>query len=122
LSRAVAAGVWLEKRPRFFVALSGSNIHDLSLQRPLPFARLASLGAFSAAPVAAQDLPLTWRAAAWPDPWLISHPLTDRKALLFLAYATRPSNCLIGNLELLLPAIAHWMDKQAIFEKPAEPD
>jgi hypothetical protein len=120
LSRAVAAGIWIEKRPRFFAALSGSNIRDLLLQRPYPFERLASLGTFSAVPIGAQDLPLTWRAAAWPDPWLVSHPLTDGTALLFLAYATRPSDCLIGNLEFLLPTIADWLDKQAIFENPAK--
>jgi hypothetical protein len=120
LSRAVAAGIWMEKRPRFFAALSGSNIRDLALQRPYAFEHLASLDTFSAVPINAQDLPLTWRAAAWPDPWLISHPLTDGTALLFLAYATRPSNCLIGNLEFLVPTIANWLDKQAIFEKPAE--
>jgi hypothetical protein len=119
LSRSLAAGLWDEKRPQVFVALSGSNIRDKLLPRHARFTQAMQLGTFSAAPIECDDLPPSWRAAAWPEPWMIAHPVNNRQALLFVIYATRPSSDVIGNLQILLSAIAEWIRHRAVLDQPA---
>jgi hypothetical protein len=119
LSRSLAAGLWFEKQPKAFAALSGSNIRDISLPDHSCFAQAKKLGVFSASRLAADDLPPSWRAATWPEPWMISHPVSKSQALLFLIYATRPSNEVIGNLKILLPAIAEWVGHRSMLDQPA---
>jgi len=119
LSGSLAAGLWEEKRPKVFTALSGSNIRDTSLTRHSCFAQAAGLGAFSASSIAAENFPPSWRAANWPEPWMIANPVAGHKALLFVIYATRPSSYVIGNLQILLPAIAEWIGHQAFLDQPA---
>ena len=108
VSRSLAAGLWHESRPMTFAALSGSNIRDPALSHPGCFAKALQHGEFSASAVAAGELPPSWRAAAWPHPWMLASPVSARRALLFTIYATEPSRTVIGNLQILLPAIAQW--------------
>lgn len=119
LSRSLAAGLWDEKRPKVFVALSGSNIRDRSLPHHSRFAQAAQLGTFSASRIESADLPPPWRAATWPEPWMISHPMNKNQALLFVIYATRPSQDGIGNLQILLSAMADWIGYRAVLDQPA---
>jgi hypothetical protein len=39
---------------------------------------------------------------------MLASPVSARSALLFTIYATEPSRTVIGNLQILLPAIAEW--------------
>jgi hypothetical protein len=119
LTRSLAAGLWDEKRPKAFIALSGSNIRDMLLPRSSCFALARQLGTFSASPIESDDLPPSWRAATWPEPWMIANPVNYKQALLFVIYATRPSNDVIGNLQILLPAIAEWIGHRAVPDQSA---
>jgi hypothetical protein len=50
---------------------------------------------------------------------MISHPVNKNQALLFVIYATRPSQDGIGNLQILLSAMADWIGYRAVLDQPA---
>lgn len=111
LTRSLAAGIWDKRRPGALVALSGSNIKDKRLLRYSCFTYALALQDFSSSPVSADDLPPSWRASAWPQPWLITHP-SGESLLLFILYGTTPSEAHAAQLRLLLSAVAELMDRR----------
>jgi hypothetical protein len=113
LTRALAAGLWDPARANTLLALSGSNIRDRLLPRSTCFAATMARQEFSAAPVAAGDLPPSWRAEFWPEPWLIANPANA--LLLFVVYASRPSQDVVDNMRILLPAMADWLAQRMPF-------
>jgi hypothetical protein len=112
LTRSMAAGIWDKRRPGALVALSGSNIKDKRLPRYSCFTYALALQDFSSSPVSADDLPPSWRASAWPQPWLITHPSSE-SLLLFILYGNTPSEAHAAQLRLLLSAVAELMDRRA---------
>jgi hypothetical protein len=107
LTRAVAAAVWDPVQADNLLALSGSNIRDRLLPRSECLAAAMARQEFSARPVAPEDLPPSWRAEFWPEPWLIANPANA--LLILVVYANKPSDEALENLRILLPAIADWL-------------
>ena len=112
LTRSMAAGIWDKRRPGTLIALSGSNIKDKALPRYSCFTYALAIQDFSSSPVSAEDLPATWRASAWPQPWLITHPAGD-SLLLFILYGSTPPEAHTAQLKLLLSALAELLDRRA---------
>lgn len=111
LTRSMAAGIWDKRKPGALVALSGSNIKDKLLPRYSCFTYALALQDFSSSPVSAEDLPPSWRASAWPQPWLITHH-SGESLLLFILYGSPPSEAHTVQLRLLLSAVAEIMDRR----------
>ncbi|HEY7764936.1 MAG TPA: hypothetical protein VIB38_08085 [Aestuariivirgaceae bacterium] len=113
LTRALAAGLWDPAQANTLLALSGSNIRDKLLPRSTCFAAAIAKHEFSAAPVVALDLPPSWRAEFWPAPWLVANPANA--LLLFAVYANKPSEEVLDNMRILLPAMADWLAQRMPF-------
>lgn len=111
LTRYMAAGIWDKRKPGALIALSGSNIKDKVLPRYSCFAYALALQEFSSIPVSAEDLPGTWRASAWPQPWLVTHP-SGECLLLFTLYGNTPAEAHAAQLELLLAAVAEILGRR----------
>jgi len=113
LTRSMAAGIWDKRKPGVLVALSGSNIKDKVLPRYSCFTYALAIQDFSSSPVSANDLPPSWRASAWPQPWLITHPSAE-SLLLFILYGNTPSEPHAAQLRLLLSALAEIIDRRGL--------
>jgi hypothetical protein len=111
LTRSMAAGIWDKRKPGALLALSGSNIKDKLLPRYSCFTYALAIQDFASSPVSADDLPSSWRASAWPQPWLITHP-SGESLLLFVLYGNTPTEDHSAQLRLLLSAVAEIMDRR----------
>jgi len=111
LTRSLAAGIWDKRCPGALIALSGSNIKDKALPRYSCFTYALALQDFSSSPVSAEDLPATWRASAWPQPWLTTNPAGE-SLLLFILYGSTPSETHTAQLRLLLSAVAELLGRR----------
>jgi hypothetical protein len=112
LTRSMAAGIWDRRKPSALVALSGSNIKDTVIPRYSCFTYALALRDFSSSPVSAEDLPPSWRASSWPQPWLMGSPAGE-SLLLFILFANTPTENHASQLKLLLSAVAELLDRSS---------